>query len=155
MLRDRIRSYSTEFFSFKTEETYTLTTFVDQKLSLSVYSKSTYDSLVWLGFFDLSKLLKKISDCRSFSLLKILTGYRPYSRSLYCSIRVTSPKYMYHIYQKLSITTLIGAWFVTRLAKLMLCFYCRFSNLSRSADHSRTNFLKLGRWNKEPWTQEI
>ena len=30
-----------------------------QKLSLSVYSKSTYDSLVWLGFFDLSKLLKK------------------------------------------------------------------------------------------------
>ena len=30
-----------------------------QKLSLSVYSKSTYDSLVWLGFFDLSKLFKK------------------------------------------------------------------------------------------------
>ena len=46
-------------FSFKIEETYTLTTFVDQKLSLSVYSKSTYDSLVWLRFFDLSKLLKK------------------------------------------------------------------------------------------------
>ena len=98
-----------------------MTTFVDQKLSLSVYSKSTYDGLVWLGFFDLSKLLKKISDCRSFSVLKILTGYRPYSRSLYyfpskfpsvlrgnhtSSIRTTSPKFMYHIYQKLNITAL-------------------------------------------------
>ena len=124
MLRDRIRSYSTEFFSFKIEETYTLTTFVDQKLSLSVYSKSTYDSLVWLRFFDLSKLLKKkkkISDCRSLSVLKTLTGYRPHSRSLSyfrskfpsvlrgnhtSSIRTTSPKFMYHIYQKLNITAL-------------------------------------------------
>ena len=122
MLRDRIRSYSTEFFSFKIEETYTLTTFVDQKLSLSVYSKSTYDSLVWLPFFDLSKLLeKKKSDCRSLSVLKILTGYRPHSRSLSyfrskfpsvlrgnhtSSIRTTSPKFMYHIYQKLNITAL-------------------------------------------------
>ena len=71
------------FFPFKIEETYTLPTFVDQKLSFSVFSKSTYDSLVWLGFFDLSKLLKKkILDCWSFSVLKILTGYRPYSRSL-------------------------------------------------------------------------
>ena len=119
MLRDRIRSYSTEFFSFKIEETYT----VDQKLSLSVYSKSTYDSLVWLRFFDLSKLLKKkyISDCRSLGVLKILTGYRPHSRSLSyfrskfpsvlrgnhtSSIRTTSPKFMYHIYQKLNITAL-------------------------------------------------
>ena len=98
-----------------------MTTFVDQKLSLSVYSKSTYDGLVWLGFFDLSKLLKKISDCRSFSVLKILNGYRPYSRNLYyfpskfpsalrgnhtSSIRATSPKFMYHIYQKLNITAL-------------------------------------------------
>ena len=124
MLRDRMRSYSTEFFSFKIEETYTLTTFVDQKLSLSVYSKSTYDSLVWLRFFDLSKLLKKyiyISDCRSLGVLKILTGYRPHSRSLSyfrskfpsvlrgnhtSSIRTTSPKFMYHIYQKLNITAL-------------------------------------------------
>ena len=105
------------------EETYTSTTFVDQKLSLSVYSKSTYDSLVWLRFFDLSKLLKKksISDCRSLSVLKILTGYRPHSRSLSyfrskfssvlrgnhaSSIRATSPKFMYHIYQKLNITAL-------------------------------------------------
>ena len=120
MLRDRIRSYSTEFFSFKIEETYT----VDQKLSLSVYSKSTYDSLVWLRFFDSSKLLKKkkyISDCRSLGVLKILTGYRPHSRSLSyfrskfpsvlrgnhtSSIRTTSPKFMYHIYQKLNITAL-------------------------------------------------
>ena len=46
-------------FSFEIEETYTLTTFVDQKLSFSIYSKSTYDSLVLLGFFDLSKLFKK------------------------------------------------------------------------------------------------
>ena len=50
-------------FSFKIEEIYTLTTFVDRQLhvSLSVYSKLTYDtcSLVRLGFFDLSKLLKK------------------------------------------------------------------------------------------------
>ena len=98
-----------------------MTTFFDQKLSLSVYSKSTYDGLVWLGFFDLSKLLKKTSDCRSFSVLKILTGYQPYSRSLYyfpskfpsvlrgnhtSSIRTTSPKFMYHIYQKLNITAL-------------------------------------------------
>ena len=35
MLRDRIRSHSSEFFI---EETYSLTTFVDQKLRLSVYS---------------------------------------------------------------------------------------------------------------------
>ena len=106
--------FPSEFFSFKIRETYTLTTFVDHKLSLSVYSKSTYDSLVWLRFFDLSKLLKKISDCRSFSVLKILTGYRPYSRSLYCfpskfpsvlrgnhtmSIRATSPKFMSNSYQ--------------------------------------------------------
>ena len=109
------------FFSFKIEETYTLTTFVKQKLTLSVYSKSTYDILVWLGFFDLAQLLKKISDYRSFSVLKILTRHRPYSRSLYyfpskfpsvlrgnhtSSIRATSPKFMYHIYQKLNITAL-------------------------------------------------
>ena len=109
------------FFSFKIEETYTLTTFVKQKLTLSVYSKSTYDILVWLGFFDLAQLLKKISDYRSNSVLKILTRYRPYSRSLYyfpskfpsvlrgnhtSSIRATSPKFMYHIYQKLNITAL-------------------------------------------------
>ena len=81
-----------------------MTTFVDQKLSLSVYSKPTYDGLVWLGFFDLSKLLKKISDCRPFSVLKISTGYRPYSSSL--ELRATSPKFMYHIYQKLNITAL-------------------------------------------------
>ena len=37
MLWDWIRSYPSEFFSFKIEETYTLTTFVDQKLSLSDY----------------------------------------------------------------------------------------------------------------------
>ena len=119
MLRDRIRSYSTEFFSFKIEETYT----VDQKLSLSVYSKSTYDSLVWLRFFDSSKLLKKnIYIYRTAGhLVKILTGYRPHSRSLSyfrskfptvlrgnhtSSIRTTSPKFMYHIYQKLNITAL-------------------------------------------------
>ena len=98
-----------------------MTTFVDQKLSLSVYSKPTYDGLVWLGFVDLSKLLKNTSDCRSFNVLKILTGYRPYSRNLYyfpskfpsvlrgnhtSSIRATSPKFMYHIYQKLNITAL-------------------------------------------------
>ena len=36
MLRDRIRSYSSEyFFSFEIEQIYTLTTFVDHKLSLS------------------------------------------------------------------------------------------------------------------------
>ena len=89
--------------------------------SLTVYSKSTYDSLVWLRFFDLKKVLKKISDFRSFSVLKILTGYRPDSRSLYyfpskfpsvfwgnhtSSIRATSPKCMCHISQKLNITAL-------------------------------------------------
>ena len=121
MTGERNHSYSNEFFSFKIEGTYTLTAFVKQQLSLSVYSKSAYDSLVWLGFFDLPKLLKKISDCRSFSVLKILTGHRPCSRSLYyfpsklpfvlrrnhtSSIRATSPKFMYHIYQKLNITAL-------------------------------------------------
>ena len=40
-------------------------------------------------------------------------------------------------------------WFVTWLAKLMSCFHGRFSNLSCSEDHSRTNFLKLGRRNKQ------
>ena len=34
------------FFPLKIEETYTLTTFVDHKLSFSVNSKSTNDSLV-------------------------------------------------------------------------------------------------------------
>ena len=53
--------------------------------------------------------------------MKILTGYRPCSRSLYYftskfpsvlrgnhtrSIRTLSPKFMYHIYQKLNITAL-------------------------------------------------
>ena len=75
MLRDRIHSYSTDFFPLRIAETYTLTKFVaSEKLSLPVYSKSTYDSLVWLGCFDLSKLLKRISDCQSFGVLKILTG---------------------------------------------------------------------------------
>ena len=59
MLRDRIRSYSTEFFSFKIEETYTLTTFVDQKLSFSVYSKSTYDSLVLAAILRFVKIIEK------------------------------------------------------------------------------------------------
>ena len=109
-------------FSFEIEQTYTLTTFVDHKLSLSqsilnrrMIVWSGWDSSIW------KKLLKKISDCRSFSVLKILTGYRPYSRSLYyfpskfpsvlrgnhtSSIRATSPKFMYRIYQKLNITAL-------------------------------------------------
>ena len=57
MFRDRM------FFSFKIEETlYSLTAFDSQKLSFSVYSKSTYDSLVWLGFFDSSLIINKISD---------------------------------------------------------------------------------------------
>ena len=156
------------FFSFKIEETYTLTTFVDHKLSLSqsiltrrMIVWSVWDSSIW------KKLLKKISDCRSFSVLKILTGYRPYSRSLYYfpskfpsvlnhtnSIRATSPKFMYHFYQKLNITALQNGlnWCWIRdswLANLMLCFHCRFSNLSCSVDHSRTNFLKRGRWNRQ------
>ena len=143
-----------------------MTTFVDQKLSLSVYSKSTYDSLVWLGFFDLSKLLKKISDCRPFSVLKILNGYRPYSRSLYyfpskfpsvlrgnhtSSIRATSSKFMYHIYQKLNITALQNClhWYLIRdmdmVGQVNVVFSLSFSDLSCSADHSRTNFLKFGR----------
>ena len=107
-----------------TDLTYTLTTFVDHILSLpqSILNRrmivwSGWDSSIW------KKLLKKISDCRSFSVLKILTGYnyQPYSRSLYyfpskfpsvlrgnhtSSIRTTSPKFMYHIYQKLNITAL-------------------------------------------------
>ena len=122
MLRDRISSYCSEFFSFKIEETYTLTTFVDHKLSLS-QSILTRRMIVWSGW-DSSiwkKLLKKISDCRSFSVLKILIGFRPYSGSLYyfpskftsvlrgnhtSSIRATSPKFMWCVYQKLSITAL-------------------------------------------------
>ena len=145
-----------------------MTTFVDQKLSLSVYSKSTYDSLVWLRFFDLSKLLKKksISDCRSLSVLKILTGYRPHSRSLSyfrskfpsvlrgnhaSSIRTTSPKFMYHIYQKLNITALQNClhWCLIRdmdmVGQVNVVFSLSFSDLSCGADHSRTNFLKFGR----------
>ena len=39
------------------------------------------DSFDWLGFLDKSNLLK-IPDCRSFSVLKTLTGYRPYSYSI-------------------------------------------------------------------------
>ena len=124
-------------FPLKIEEIYTLT----------IKSKSTYDSLVWLEFFDFSKLLKKISDCRTFSVLKILTGYRPYSRSLYyfpnkktsvlrvnhtSSIRATSPKFMYHVYQKLNITA----------PQNCLNWCC-------NADQSRTNFRKLCRWNKQ------
>ena len=102
------------FFSFEIEQTYTLTTFVDHILSLpqSILNRrmivwSGWDSSIW------KKLLKKISDCRSFSVLKILTGYRPYSRSLYyfpskfpsvlrgnhtSSNRATSPKFMCHVF---------------------------------------------------------
>ena len=47
------------FFSFKIEEDYTFTTFVDQKQRLSVFSISMYDRLIWLAFLDFSKLLKK------------------------------------------------------------------------------------------------
>ena len=94
---------------------------MSKQVSQSILNRPTYDGLIWLGFFDLSKLLKKISDCRPFSVLKILNGYRPYSRSLYyfpskfpsvlrgnhtSSIRATSSKFMYHIYQKLNITAL-------------------------------------------------
>ena len=50
------------FFSFEIEETYTLTTFVDQKLRFSISSKPTFDSLVLLGFFDCQNYLKKILD---------------------------------------------------------------------------------------------
>ena len=42
---------------------------------------SSLDSLDWLGFLDKSNLLK-IPDCRSFSVLKTLTGYRPYGQSV-------------------------------------------------------------------------
>ena len=104
------------FFAFEIEQTYTLTTFVDHNLSLSqsiinrrMIVWSGWDSSIW------KKLLKKISDCRSFSVLKILTGYRPYSRSLYyfpskfpsvlrgnytSGIRATSPKFMCHVFIK-------------------------------------------------------
>ena len=110
------------FFSFKIEETCTLTTFVNHKLSLS-QSILTRHMIVWSAWHSSiwKKLLKKISDCRSFSVLKILTGYRPYSSSLYyfpskfpsvlrgnhsSSIRATSPKFVSCIYQKLNITAL-------------------------------------------------
>ena len=59
ILWDQIRSYASGFFSFKIEETYTLTAFVNQILSFSVYSESMYrlhDSLGWLGFFKISDL---------------------------------------------------------------------------------------------------
>ena len=45
------------------------------------YFQPWYDSLVWLDLFDLWNLLKR-QDCRSFSILKTLTGYRPYSQSV-------------------------------------------------------------------------
>ena len=45
-------------FSFKIEETYTLTTFVDQKLSLSVYSKST--DVRWFGLAGILRFVKII-----------------------------------------------------------------------------------------------
>ena len=45
---------------------------------LAIYN--AFDSLDWLGFLDRSNLLK-IPDCRSFSVLKTLTGYWPYSYS--------------------------------------------------------------------------
>ena len=51
-LSSGIESAHIRVFSLKIEQIYTLT----------MKSKSTYDSLVWLGFFDLSKLLKKKID---------------------------------------------------------------------------------------------
>ena len=158
------------FFSFKIGETYTLTTSVDQKQSLSVLSKSIYDSLIWLAFLELSKLLKKILDCRSFSISKILTGFRPYSHNLYHFPRKfpSVPKRKSHkryqsydpeIYVSYSsiiehncppklFKLALDSWHGYQ-ATLMLCFHCRCSNLSCSTDHSQTNFLKLGRWNKQ------
>ena len=48
------------FFSFNIEETYTLTTlFVDQKLSLSVYSKSTYHNFGLAGILRFVKIIEK------------------------------------------------------------------------------------------------
>ena len=106
----------------------------------------------------------KIPHCRSFSVLKILTGYRPFCRSLYYfpskfpsvirgnhtnSIRATSLKFIYHIYKKLNITALQNClnWCLIRdmVGQVNVVFHCRFSNLSCSADHNRKNFLKLGR----------
>ena len=140
------------FFSFKIEETYTLTTFVDQKQSLSVLSKSMYDTLVWLAFLDLSKLLKKILDCGSFSIFwkswpvtgHIATAFIIFHAKMYVSyssiIEHNCPPKLFKL--------AFDSWHGYQ-AKLMLCFHCRFSNLSCSTDHSRTNFLKLGRWNKQ------
>ena len=79
--------------------------------------------IVWSGWDSsiCQNYWKKILDCRSFSVLKILTGYRPCSRSLYYfpskfpsflrgnhtrSIRALSPKFMYHIHPKLNTTAL-------------------------------------------------
>ena len=179
MLRNRIHSYSTEFFfpqywrDLHFDNICCIRISVCLSVCLPVCSKSTYDSLVWLGFFDLSKLLKNIG-LSAFGVLKVLTGYRTYSRSLYyfpsrfpsvlrgnhtSSIRATSPKFMCHIYQKLNITTLQNCsnWCLIRdmVGQVNFVLHCRFSNLSCSADHSRTNFLKLGRWNKQSQTQEF
>ena len=117
--------------------------------------------MVWLGFFDLSKLFQKYRTCRSFSVLKILSLYYfpskfpsvPYkgitqaalelrARNV-CVIFINNWIYCPPKLFKLA----FDSWRVC-YAKLMLCFHCRFSNLSCSAEHSRTNFFKLDRWNK-------
>ena len=101
------------FFSFKIEETYTLTKFVDHKLSLS-QSILTWHMIVWSGWDSLIE--KNIGlPVINFSVLKILTGYWPYSCSLYyfpskfpsvlwgnhtSSIRAMSPKFMCHVFLK-------------------------------------------------------
>ena len=58
---------------------------------LEIYK--AFDSLDWLGFLAKSNLLK-IPDCRSFSVLKTLTGYRSCSHSLLLFNPVFNPCFM-------------------------------------------------------------
>ena len=124
--------------------------------------------IVWSGWdSSICQNYWKNIGLSAFGVLKVLTGYRPYSRSLYyfpsrfpsvlrgnhtSSFRATSPKFMCHIYQKLNITTLQNClnWCLIRdmVGQVNFVLHCRFSNLSCSADHSRTNFLKLVRLKK-------
>ena len=134
--------------------------------SLSVYSKSTYDSLVWLGIFDLSKLLKNIRlPIIVFWKSWPVTGHvaTDYANFLLCLRLRRNHTSSIQLRARNSIVIYLSIMNITALqnclnwrlicdmaqAKLMLCFHCRFSKLSWSADHSGTNVLKLDM----KWTQ--
>jgi len=89
-----------------------------------------------LGFLDKSNLLK-ITDCRSFSVLKTLTGYRPYSQSVLVVIVISNfsdelPKTCWNSLVSVGWTTFAIVCLVNRthlINKVHICYCLRMNHL--------------------------